>query len=61
MIFRALLQGKLNPKKNVFMKTKSIIKSGLEVMSATQLSKVIGGREVEVIIDGKKVIIIVPD
>lgn len=43
------------------MKAKSVITSGLEVMSATQLNAIKGGREVEVIIDGKKVIIILPD
>lgn len=36
------------------MDTKNIIKSGMEVMDAIQLSKIKGGKEVEVIINGKK-------
>ena len=43
------------------MKTKSIIQSGVEVLSANQLSKIKGGREIEVIIEGRKVIITIPD
>lgn len=43
------------------MKPKSIIKSGLEVLNATQLSKIKGGKEIEVIINGKKYVITVPD
>ena len=43
------------------MKTKSIIKSGMEVMDNAQLSKIKGGKEVEVIINGKKYIINIPD
>ena len=43
------------------MDTKNIIKSGMEVMDAIQLSKIKGGKEVEVIINGKKYIINIPD
>jgi len=50
----AYLQGKLNPLKYAVMNTKSMIKSGMEVMDAIQLSKIKGGKEVEVIINGKK-------
>jgi len=37
------------------MKTKSILKSGMEVLDSAQLRKIVGGRTVYVLIDGKLV------
>jgi len=57
----AYLQGKLNPLKYAVMNTKSIIQSGMEVMDATQLSKINGGRKVIIIKDGRPIVIEIPD
>lgn len=43
------------------MKTKSVITSGVEVLSATQLSKIKGGRKVIIIRDGLPIVIEIPD
>jgi len=36
------------------MKTKSILKSGMEVLDSAQLSKIKGGRTVVIYIDGRR-------
>jgi hypothetical protein len=43
------------------MKTKSVIQSEMEVMDATQLSKIKGGTVIYIIVDGKRIPVIIPD
>jgi len=57
----AYLQCELNPLKYAVMNLKNIFRSETEILNKEQLSKIIGGRKVEVTIGGKTVIVEVPD